>query len=704
MGIRLKIFFIILAVFLASSFVTWFATEYLVRSQYIKIENENTKKDTQRGTNALQNRIEQLAQKTPDWSAWDDTYKFIQDKNDTYIESNIQAESLQSLSINYMLFFNEKNELVHSTGVSTESGANIPIPKELSDAFGKDSKLLTKSETDEYHGLLKTSSDPLIISTRPILKSDGTGPVRGTLVFAEYLTNEDISKISQLTQLDLALTSAVDSIGNVMPEFSEYSSERPTIKTQGAETITGYQIFNDIYDKSLLSVSVSSPRTIFQQTQETLVFYILIILGVTLASIIVVMHTTGRIVKQSRTLEMERLNKKEIEKQVVERTREAEEEQARLHSAMDGLNAGLLITFKDRDEVSYNPASVNILGLRDAVDYANKNNQNVTLGQILKRLEAIKHADIKSKIDECQNNGKPFEIKEIGFENKVLGIFGAPVMVQMDKIIGAVILIEDITERKVLERSKDEFFSIASHELRTPLTAIKGNSSMVLQYFKKELKNKELHEMIDDIHDSSERLIEIVNDFLDLSRLEQGKIRFNFTPISLEKVIEAVASEMKNMLAKKKLEIKVDKATISNLPEIWADEGRLQQVLYNLIGNSAKFTEKGSISISATSENDTVKVLVTDTGRGMNEEAKKLLFHKFQQAGDSLLTRDTTKGTGLGLYISKMILESMGGKINLEKSELGKGTTFSFTLPVATRQANETLDNTDENTRPKKDL
>lgn len=673
--------------FFASSFVTWFATEYLVRSQYIKIENENTKKDTLRGTNALQNRIDQLAQKTPDWSSWDDTYKFIIDKNEAYIESNIQASSLQSLSVNFMMFINEKNELVHSTGVSTESGANIPLPKELSDAFGKDSKLLTKSETDEYHGLLRTSGDPLIISASPILKSDGSGPVRGTLVFAEYLTNEDVSKISQLTQLDLSLTRAVDNLGNVTPEFSEYSSERPTVKTAGSETITGHQIFNDIYDKPLLSASVTSPRTIYQQTQETLVFYIMIILGMTFASIIVVMHTTSRIVKQSRTIEMERLNKKEIEKQVIERTREAEEEQARLHSAMDGLKAGLLMTFKDQNEVSCNPALINILDLRDIVDTAERNNQDVTLGQILKRLEVIKRIDIKSKIEDCQNNGTHFEIKEIGFENKVLSIFGAPVMVQMDKIIGAVILIDDITERKVVERSKDEFFSIASHELRTPLTAIKGNSSMVLQYFKKELKNKELSEMIDDIHDSSERLIEIVNDFLDLSRLEQGEVRFNMESVSLEKVIEAVAYEMKNMLTKKKLEIKVDKATISKLPDVWADKDRLEQVLYNLVGNAAKFTEKGSISISAISDKNNVKVLIADTGRGMNEEAQKLLFHKFQQAGESLLTRDTTKGTGLGLYISKMILEKMNGTINLEDSEVGKGTTFSFTIPRADSQS-----------------
>ena len=96
-----------------------------------------------------------------------------------------------------------------------------------------------------------------------------------------------------------------------------------------------------------------------------------------------------------------------------------------------------------------------------------------------------------------------------------------------------------------------------------------------------------------------------------------------------------------------------------------------------------KFTSEGGITIEAIKQADVVKVLVHDTGRGISPQNQNLLFRKFQQAGDSLITRDTTKGTGLGLYISKLLVEGMGGKIALEKSEVGKGTTFSFTLPVS---------------------
>jgi len=254
--------------------------------------------------------------------------------------------------------------------------------------------------------------------------------------------------------------------------------------------------------------------------------------------------------------------------------------------------------------------------------------------------------------------------------------------------IGWVVLIEDTTEATIQERSKDEFFSIASHELRTPLTSIKGNASMIMDFYKDALKDPQLKEMVDDIHTSAERLIEIVNDFLDLSRLEQGKMSFAYVPTSLDKVIEGVTYEMKVVLNEKKIYLKTDKLTLNSLPLVWADENRLKQVIYNLIGNAAKFTDEGGISITTSLSDDKtlIKVILTDTGRGMTEESQQLLFHKFQQASSSLLTRDTTRGTGLGLYISKMIVESMGGKIALESSVVDKGSVFSFTVPVATNE------------------
>ncbi len=155
--------------------------------------------------------------------------------------------------------------------------------------------------------------------------------------------------------------------------------------------------------------------------------------------------------------------------------------------------------------------------------------------------------------------------------------------------------------------------------------------------------------MVDEVHNSSVRLIEIVNDFLDTSRLEQGKITFKLQKFSLDRVLEQVLYEMGSVLREKGLYCNVDE----------------------------HITKLDSLG-------DHLKVVVSDTGPGIPIENQKLLFHKFQQAGSSLLTRDTTRGTGLGLYISKLLAQGMSGSLRFESSTLGKGTTFSFTLPIVT--------------------
>jgi len=246
-----------------------------------------------------------------------------------------------------------------------------------------------------------------------------------------------------------------------------------------------------------------------------------------------------------------------------------------------------------------------------------------------------------------------------------------------------VILMSDITERKIMERSKDEFFSIASHELRTPLTSIRGNSTMIMEYFPDLVKDETLKEMLGDIHDSSERLIGIVNDFLDVSSLEQGKMVFKTESFDISEVIENVVYDLQSVAKGKNLYLKYDKST-HNLTAVSADRNRTRQIIYNLIGNALKYTEQGGVEVKVTQADKLVKILVSDSGRGIPLDMQNLLFHKFQQASKSLLTRDTTKGTGLGLYISKKMAENMGGKIALEHSEEAKGSTFSLSLPLVT--------------------
>jgi len=397
--------------------------------------------------------------------------------------------------------------------------------------------------------------------------------------------------------------------------------------------------------------------------------------------------------------------KASVEQKIIERTEELHDEKARLVASIDSLDVGFIMTDANDEIIMLNRVATQLLSYtitQEGVSKIDSATTEWTTAVVDQKMGA--EFPFKANLAKAKSLELPKEKKELLFSGRIFRIFMAPIVVSdsaenATETLGAVTLIEDITEEKAQERSKDEFFSIASHELRTPLTAIRGNTSMIQTYYQEQLgKDDTLKELVGDIHESSIRLIEIVSDFLDASRLEQGKMKFAFETFEVDKVVESVIYEMSTASRDKGVELKFDKTQSGTPLTAYADKNRTKQVIYNLVGNALKFTEKGTIILSIVSAGPELRVLVKDTGTGMTAESQQLLFHKFQQAGNSLLTRDTSRGTGLGLYISKLIVEGMGGNIRLESSVPGEGTVFSFSLPTSeppgvslTRQTNDTL-------------
>lgn len=374
-----------------------------------------------------------------------------------------------------------------------------------------------------------------------------------------------------------------------------------------------------------------------------------------------------------RDVTLEKQTQETIERTVQERTLELRQEQARLTASINSLVVGFILTDPDGKIITKNPAVISILNLSEDI---------VSLSDIEKKLSgAIQLYGYHKKV---QEEAKPISLPNVTFGAKYLRIFVAPIFLSGpgSDFLGTVILIQDQTEEKILERSKDEFFSIASHELRTPLTAIRGNTSMMMEYFKEELKSEELKEMLTDVYDSSVRLISIVNDFLDIGRLEQGRMQFRNEVFDLGALIEGVLKEYQVTGSRQKLYLRFEPPE-KPVPPAYADKTRVKQVLINLVGNALKFTEEGGVTVRVYLYDGYVRVVVEDTGHGIPYENQMLLFRKFQQAGDSLFTRDTIRGTGLGLYISKLMMEGMGGTIGLQYSQPGKGSAFGFAVPIA---------------------
>lgn len=379
------------------------------------------------------------------------------------------------------------------------------------------------------------------------------------------------------------------------------------------------------------------------------------------------------LLEDSRDLEKQLIiEKQNVEQKVNLRTRELADEKSKLTASIEALSKAFVMIDTKGDVVLVNHNLSKIFNL---------DNNHWKFDEISKAFGDS--FDFKQAYEKVIENPETVKYEDIEFGPMILQVRLSPVYSGPEGeryLIGVLAVIGDVTDEKVHERSKDEFFSIASHELRTPLTAIRGNTSMILDYYKDQIKDPELKAMITDTHEASIRLIGIVNDFLDLSRLEQNRMEFKFTNFGVNSVIEDVVKQLQtNAEAKKiELEFKVKKDI-----KVLADIDKVKQVLFNLIGNAIKFTEKGRVSIFAEQNDEFAKISVTDTGSGIPVKNQSLLFRKFQQAGKSTLTRDGAKGTGLGLFISKLMVEGMKGKISLEKSEVDKGSTFTFTLPNA---------------------
>jgi PAS domain S-box-containing protein len=367
-----------------------------------------------------------------------------------------------------------------------------------------------------------------------------------------------------------------------------------------------------------------------------------------------------------------------IENEVARQTKAVRDGKAKLVNSINSLEMGFMITdAKPEITLVNNEAHTLFCGSHDheaaACTEATLESIQAKFGAEVSLLKAIKR---------CLATGHSQELKTVPFHHGTWQIFVSPMM-DGDKAVGTAVIVQDITEEQIIARSHDEFFSIASHELRTPLTAIKGNSAMMLDYYADALKDPSLLEMVTDIRGSSERLIAIVNDFLDVSSLEQGKIGFKPAEVKVAEVVTKVASDLEAAAQKRHVYVKMS-PSLATSPAVIADPDRLKQILYNLLDNAIKSTDKGGVTVEAVVAHQRLKVNIIDTGHGIAREQQHLLFHKFQQAGDSLLTRETAKGTGLGLYISRLMAKGMHGTVELTHSEPGKGSTFTVMLPIAT--------------------
>tara|TARA_Y100000310_G_scaffold317704_1_gene370889 strand:- start:424 stop:2052 length:1629 start_codon:yes stop_codon:yes gene_type:complete len=230
---------------------------------------------------------------------------------------------------------------------------------------------------------------------------------------------------------------------------------------------------------------------------------------------------------------------------------------------------------------------------------------------------------------------------------------------------------------KKLDKAKSEFLSIASHQLRTPLTIVKGYMSMITEGTYGEIGER-VKKPILNVFNSNERLIDLVNDLLNLSRIESGKIQMKLKNMTVTAIVDDVLGELELKAKKKGLELIVIKPK-AKIPAISIDEEKIRNAIFNIVDNAIKYTKKGSITVTTKQIADVIQVSIIDTGAGMTKEEISSLFVSFTRGKAGVKSNE---GAGLGLYIAKQFVLLHKGKVWVESEGKGKGSTFFINLPI----------------------
>ena len=369
-----------------------------------------------------------------------------------------------------------------------------------------------------------------------------------------------------------------------------------------------------------------------------------------------------------------RKQKEHVELLVIERTKELRAERSKFLLSIKSLPVGFMLVGADGRINLINPVMGSFFNFKSPDFEEFKQNLEIVMNLI---------STLTSNVPKVISSLEPLNITYTSEIGRHFKISYSPLLEKDSVANSVVIVVEDVTDQVNLDHTKDEFMTIASHELRTPLASIRGNADLIRALYKSQLEDAQFNKIVTGIETSSARLSGIVNELLEAANIEQIRILITPKNYNILDSITFITTDMSKIAKDKGLYLKFNEASFEKAPIVYADQRRVEQILLNLIGNAFKFTEKGGVTLDCKLNNDALEILVQDTGIGIPDDKKVLLFKKFGQLDTDPLLRDQRPSAGLGLYISKHLAESMGGTILLESSVAGEGSLFGFTLPLA---------------------
>lgn len=685
------------------------------------LERADTIENVERVQNAVATEQGYLDYIVQDWACWNDTYQFIDDTNQKYIDVDLQNETLAGINVNVMIFVNSAGEVVYVKSVNTHTGEEAPVPKKLLSMI-ENGNLLTKGENDSISGFVLLDEDPMFIACHPILTTYYEGPSKGTLIFGRYFDDNLLDSFKTVTRSSLLMYRADEKMPLDFESKIENVSVSPDIVVEplNDDQIAGYFGLKDINNELALIIRADFKRELYSHSEKTLnyMYFFLILTG--LMTGIGVKFALDKLFISRLTQIDDFVTKVRSEKDLSKRlTLEDNDELYRLSREINGMlneiylaeqelkaqarEKKVLLDSLNELAVFVDPEFKIIWANKAALEYM-KIDLEKAMGVCLTSVPGINESLVEClQIDQIFSTGEKKSREFVTKDGKVWFIQAFPVPDENGKIIGILQTWWDITERKeaerllhekqvaeVANRTKSEFLANMSHELRTPLNSIIGFSDLLYEKVYGDLNEKQT-KAVGNISRSGKHLLNLINDILDLSKVEAGKLELSYKEFDLAGKLNTMKNLLSPIADRKHVEINIE--VDEDLTTICADEARFVQIMYNLVDNAIKFShENGTVNVKAEKKGDHVELTVKDNGIGIKLEDQCKLFKPFSQV-DSFSSKKF-QGTGLGLSLVKQIVNLHGGYVWFD-SKLGEGSTFAFSIPIRKNNDNGNDDKID---------
>ncbi|MCH8864802.1 MAG: PAS domain S-box protein [Chloroflexi bacterium] len=726
MTLRKKALLIIGLSLLALLALVYITSRFILLSNLEETEARYTGQNVERALASLSHILLELETTTADRASWDDTYAFIETRDDEYIQSNLLDETFITLGLNLMMFIDASGQIVFSKAFDLQNEAEVALPVRLQSYLSEEDLLSGVGTRSTTSGVVLYDEGPMLVVALPILTSDDGGPSRGTLIFGRYIDADVINRLSLHAMLPVNIY-RLDEVRSE-PGFQVvinalWQGEPVVVQPLSSQYVAGYTLIKDIRDNPVLILRVDGPRDLYQAGQRSVAYYILTILGAGLLLAGVVMliiqkqvfsrfaalvKGVNRIAETGDTSSRISMSGGD-ELYVIAGTingmltalqsAEGELRQREEHYRLLADNASDIIFTLDMN-LRFNYVSPSVTRLTGYGD-------EELIGREMASILTPASRDIVTRVFAEEMAVENSERRDVSrswtVEFEVIRKDGSRLWMESildflrdatNQAIGILGAARDLTERKnaeettakLYQQEKDlrqklemeiekriEFTRALVHELKTPITPVLSSSELLLE----ELGDSPLGDLARNINRSANNLNERIDELLELAKSEIGIIRINPQPFDPAVLLQEIADTLMTTATRMGLTLHLELP--DSLPTICADQARFRQIVVNLMNNAFKFTpEGGAITLKSREDGANLVVEVQDTGRGISAAEQELIFEPYHRTQRD---KERLSGLGLGLSLSKTFVELHGGRIWV-KSKPGKGSTFGFSLPI----------------------